>query len=763
MLDHSWIESMQDELNQFKCLNVWELVERLVSKNIMAVKWLWKTKTDLENMVIQNKSRLVTKGYGQEEGINFKESFTPIARLKVVKIFIPYAAHKNFPIYQMDVMMTFLNGTLKEEVFVSQPKDFVDLDFPNHVYRLKKVVYETSSGKCDPISTPMATAKLDAHSQGTQVDQTKYQSMIEGLMYLTTSRLDIAFVTFVCARYQARSTAKHLKEVKQVFRYLRQTINMGLWYLKDFGFELIAYSDADHAGCNDDYKSTLGGIQFLGDKLVSWSFKKQDYTAMSTAEAEYVSLSACCAQVIWIRTQLLDYGFCYNKIPMYCDSKSAIAISCNPVQHSRIKDINIRYNFIKEHVEKGTIELYFVRTKYQLANLFTKALTKERFKYLVYRIVLENRQQVETTENPFIAPATMKFIQPFMQIIGYQGVVDKKFDSIPHRLKEDYHSIKDDIPLMSVYTIENVTVKGMLILDAFITDEIRSTTEYKEYENVRDDMADATLLSLTLHKTDLAAEASENIAKVQEKLKEEEIEKMVEVPESYKKHPQNVDDDDETEKEKKDDKKDDKKANDDEKKDNKKANNDEKKDETSSMEIRKEKIQTPIPSLTRSPRKNLSSDKTLSHELTTAVSLSTATTSKVKSKSKAKSKARSTSIKPKILPGSIAGMCRRRGLIRTHLKSTFIRIEFFYRKDPRINQDREISPTNVPELISKEFSAHAPGIIAELFQKHMQNTTLNLYPTTSSSTTTTSTTDLQHQLYLKMKSNHQDQAANPEL
>ncbi|GJZ96056.1 hypothetical protein Tco_0668390 [Tanacetum coccineum] len=107
---------------------------------------------------------------------------------------------------------------------------------------------------------------------------------------------------------------------------------------------------------------------------------------MSTAEAEYVSLSACCAQVIWMRTQLLDYRYKYNQIPMYCDSKSAIAISCNPVQHSKTKHIDIWYHFIKEHVEKGIVELYFVGTEYQLADLFTKALPKERFEYLVHRI-----------------------------------------------------------------------------------------------------------------------------------------------------------------------------------------------------------------------------------------------------------------------------------------------------------------------------------------------------------------------------------------
>nr|GFC25297.1 retrovirus-related Pol polyprotein from transposon TNT 1-94 [Tanacetum cinerariifolium] len=124
----------------------------------------------------------------------------------------------------------------------------------------------------------------------------------------------------------------------------------------------------------------------LGEKLVSWSSKKQDCTVLSTAKAEYMSLSACCAQVLWIRTQLTDYGFYFNKIPIYCDSKSAIAVSCNLVQHSRTKNIAVRYHFIKEHVEKGTIELYFVKTDYQLADIFTKAFPVDRFNYLVRRL-----------------------------------------------------------------------------------------------------------------------------------------------------------------------------------------------------------------------------------------------------------------------------------------------------------------------------------------------------------------------------------------
>nr|GFB49929.1 retrovirus-related Pol polyprotein from transposon TNT 1-94 [Tanacetum cinerariifolium] len=144
--------------------------------------------------------------------------------------------------------------------------------------------------------------------------------------------------------------------------------------------------DADLSGCLDTCKSTYGGIQFLGDNMVSWSSNKQDCTVMSTIEAKYVALSASYAQVLWMRTYLTDYGFDYNNILMYCDSKSAMAISCNRVQHSCTKHINVHYHFIKEQVEKGIVELYFVRTAYQLADMFTKALFKERFEYLVGRI-----------------------------------------------------------------------------------------------------------------------------------------------------------------------------------------------------------------------------------------------------------------------------------------------------------------------------------------------------------------------------------------
>nr|GEX15212.1 retrovirus-related Pol polyprotein from transposon TNT 1-94 [Tanacetum cinerariifolium] len=372
MADSAWIEAMQEELHQFDRLQVWELVDKPFGKTVIRLKWLWKNKKDEDQCVIRNKARLVAKGYAQEEGIDFEESFSLVLRLEAVWIFIAYATHKSFPIYQMDVKMAFLNGPLKEEVYVAQPDGFVDLDHPKKVYRLKKALYGlkqaprawydelskflTSKGftkvtidpilftirygedillvqiyvdniifgstkpkytkrfeklmhsrfemslmgeikfflglqihqyprgifinqakytleilhkhgmdKGQSIGTPMATKpKLDADLSGNPVDQTVYRSKVGSLMYLTSSRPDIVQAICFCARYQSRPTEEHLKE---------------------------------------------------------------NCTAMSSTEAEYAALSASCAQVIWMRTELQDYGFNYNKIPLYCDSQSAIAIS----------------------------------------------------------------------------------------------------------------------------------------------------------------------------------------------------------------------------------------------------------------------------------------------------------------------------------------------------------------------------------------------------------------------------------------------------
>ncbi|GJY90826.1 hypothetical protein Tco_0506022 [Tanacetum coccineum] len=207
----------------------------------------------------------------------------------------------------------------------------------------------------DPIDTPMVDQlKLDEDLKGIPVDQTRFRGMVGSLMYLTASRPDIVFVVCMCAKYQAKPTKKHLEAIKRVFRYLRGTIHMGLWYSKDNAMALTAYADADHAGCQDTRRSTSGSAQFLGEKL------------------------------------LKDYEFEFNKIHLYCDNKSAIALCCNNVQHSRSKHIDICYHFIRELVENIVVELYFVETNYQLADILTKALPRERFEFLLPRIGIKS-------------------------------------------------------------------------------------------------------------------------------------------------------------------------------------------------------------------------------------------------------------------------------------------------------------------------------------------------------------------------------------
>ncbi|GJW41423.1 hypothetical protein Tco_0067268 [Tanacetum coccineum] len=205
--------------------------------------------------------------------------------------------------------------------------------------------------------------------------------MVGSLMYLTASRPNLVFVVCMCARYQAKPTKNHLEAIKRVFRYLKGTINIGLWYPKDNVMSLTAYADADHARCQDSRRSTSRSAQFLRDRLVSWSSNKQRSTAISTTEAEYIAMSGCCTQILWMRSQLKDYGFEFNKIPRYCNNKSAIALCCNNVQHSRSKHIDIRHHFIREQVENRVVELYFVETNYSTAGHTHKAFPRETVQF----------------------------------------------------------------------------------------------------------------------------------------------------------------------------------------------------------------------------------------------------------------------------------------------------------------------------------------------------------------------------------------------
>nr|GEU94326.1 retrovirus-related Pol polyprotein from transposon TNT 1-94 [Tanacetum cinerariifolium] len=507
-------------------------------------KWIWKNKTDADNTIIENKSRLVAKGYSQEEGIDFEVSFASVVRLEAVKIFV------------------------------------------------------------------------------------------------------------------------------------------------DFRFELIAYSDVNLAGCNDDCKSTSRGIQFLRDKLINWSSKKQNCTAMSTAKAETVS-----------------------KVP---GPEETIKFMLNTQQ--------------------------FV-------------YTMDMFRDILYL-------PAETLDNPFVAPVNIKTIEAFMNKVGYQGVVDK---STPRAHRTPTHT---------------ASLQGK-----------------KSKQSAGESSSPRQSYKITIKRKKLT-DAQENIAKLQEKLAEDEIKKLVKgdedeesyasefanlvlndevddfgtrlEPGSHKENPEKVDDDDieigkekkddvEIEKEKKDEKIKKERNNDNVEETNKVVKDkDIVNDVTGSTEIKKEQKQTPISSPTRSPMNVSSFDKTVSEELTATASPTTATTSKASSTTKRKKQ--SIYFNSNTLPGSIAGMCRRCGLIRSYIKNKFVTHDFFMSKirevldhcnkvvsDPTfaktkemitqkmpclvnlaVNKDREVDPIKAKEMIPKKFATHGQKMIEELFRKHIQNTTLNL-------------------------------------
>nr|GEV40764.1 retrovirus-related Pol polyprotein from transposon TNT 1-94 [Tanacetum cinerariifolium] len=403
----------------------------------------------------------------QEEGIDFEESFAPVARIEDIRIFITNTASKNMNVYQMDVKTAFLNGELKEEAYVSQPEGFIDPDHPTHVYRLKKALYglkqaprawydtlsrflldtnfskgavdptlftrkigkhillvqiyvddiifaSTDPTDCDMFSNEMSSKFqmsmmgqmsffLDEDPLGIPVDQTRFRSMVGSLMYLTASRPDLVFVVCLCARYQANPTKKHLETLKQPMKMqIMQVVKT----------------------CKEAHPEVLSSL------AINW---------------------------------LADYGFDFNKIPLYCDNLSAIALYCNNVKHSRSKHIDIHYHFIRQQVERGVVELYLVSTDYQLADIFTKALPRQRFEFILSRLVLRFDQYVKDNEVP---------------------VVHSDVSSVP---TDAFMMIYDDIWVQIRYLKFSAKgtkreVFGIPIPDSLITADIREASYYHEYQ-----------------------------------------------------------------------------------------------------------------------------------------------------------------------------------------------------------------------------------------------------------------------------------------
>ncbi|GJZ75463.1 putative ribonuclease H-like domain-containing protein [Tanacetum coccineum] len=318
-----------------------------------------------------------------------------------------------FIVYQMDVKSAFLYGTIREEVYVQQPPGFVDPAHPNKVYKVIKALYglhqvpkawyETLSSFL--LENGFGRVYVKQQPEGIFISQDKYVADILKKfdfcsIKTTTTPIesnkplvkdeDGVDVDVHIYRFQVTPKALHLNAVKQIFRYRKHQPKLGLWYLRDSPFELEAFSDSDYGGTGLDRKSTTGGCQFLGRRLISWQCKKQTIMANSTTEAEYVTAANCCGQVLWIQNQMMDYGFNFMNTKIYIDNESTICIVKNPVYHSRTKHIEIRHHFIRDCYEKRLIDAVKIHTDNNVADLFTKGFDVTRFNFLVVSIGMLN-------------------------------------------------------------------------------------------------------------------------------------------------------------------------------------------------------------------------------------------------------------------------------------------------------------------------------------------------------------------------------------
>nr|GEU91210.1 putative ribonuclease H-like domain-containing protein [Tanacetum cinerariifolium] len=396
----------------------------------------FKNKKDGKGVVVRNKARLVAQGHRQEEGIDYDEVFAPVARIEAIRIFLAFASTMGFIVYQMDMKSAFMNGIIDEEVYVSQPPSFVDPKFPNKVYKVVKALYGLHKALKAWYATLSTFLEKSRYRRGA-IDKTLFikhdkkdimlvQVYVDDIIFGSTKKSwcvefeeliknsvktastpietqkplvkdeEAADVDVHIYRFQVTPKTSHLQAVKRIFRYLKGQPKLGLWYPKVSSFDLEAYSDSDYTGANLDKKSTTGGCQFLGRRLILWQYKKQTIMATSTTEAEYVIAAYCCGQVLWIHNQLLDYGFNFMNTKIYIDNESIICIIKNLVFYSKTKHIEIRHHFIRDAYEKKLIQVLKIHTDDNVADLLTKAFNVSKFNFLCAK---KNREKDVSIKN----------------------------------------------------------------------------------------------------------------------------------------------------------------------------------------------------------------------------------------------------------------------------------------------------------------------------------------------------------------------------
>ncbi|GKA82019.1 putative ribonuclease H-like domain-containing protein [Tanacetum coccineum] len=403
--DERWVEAMQEELLQFKLQKVWVLVDLPYGKKVIGTKWVFRNKRDERTIVMKNKAWLVAQGFRHEKGIDYDDVFAPVARIEAIRLFLAFASYMGFTVYQIDVKSAFLYGTIEEEVYVHQPPGFVDPAHPNKVYKVIKALYGLHQAPRAWYKTLSSFLMENGFRRGT-IDKTLFikrkksdimlvQVYVDDIIFGSTKRsMCTEFEEYMHKRFQMSSMGeltfflglqvkqltkgifisqdKYVADILKKFDFfsIRTTttpidkplvkdddgVDVDVHILNS-PFELEAYSDSDYGGASLDRKSTTGGCQFLGRRLISWQCKKQTIVANSTTEAEYVAAANCCGQVLWIQNQMMDYGFNFMNTKIHIDNESTISVIKNPVAHSRTKHIEIRFHFIRDCYEKRLIEV----------------------------------------------------------------------------------------------------------------------------------------------------------------------------------------------------------------------------------------------------------------------------------------------------------------------------------------------------------------------------------------------------------------------
>ncbi|GJX74690.1 putative ribonuclease H-like domain-containing protein [Tanacetum coccineum] len=542
--DNSWVQAMQEELLQFKLQQVWVLVDLPHGMKVIGTKWVYRNKRDERGVVVRNKARLVAQGYTQEEGIDYDEVFAPVARIEAIRAW--YATLSTFlkkhrygrgtidknlfikkdkkdimlvQVYVDDIifgstrkswcdefealmkgrfqmssmgeLIFFLGLQVKQKtdrIFISQYKYVADM--------LKKFDLASVKTAITPMETKMALTKDE---EADEVDVHLYRSMIGSLMYLTASRPDIMFAVCACSRFQVTPKTSHLNAVKRIFKYLKGKPNLGLWYPRESSFDLEDFSDSDYAGANLDKKTTTGGCQFLGSKLISWQCKKQTIVATSTTEAEYVAAVSYCGQVLWIQNQMLDYGFNFMNTKIHIDNESTICIVKNLVYHSKTKHIEIRHHFTRDFYKKKLIRVEKIHTDFNVAELLTKAF--DGLRCYIDTLGAHWEIKVALTEKQFRHELLSKLVQDLQSIneelAEYINTLNWNLPTSSYDDDEDY-TIAITPVLSTEEPIDSLIMEDEH-LDAILATEsdevIKSSVENlvptpSEFEGISDDTCD---------------------------------------------------------------------------------------------------------------------------------------------------------------------------------------------------------------------------------------------------------------------------------